>query len=285
MFIPLKTDKRERIPIIITESLAVNNDIIEETLHVFDGQYTASNLIANKVYELLKYGTGSKCVVDVSKFTFPSKFVEVEIIADSLMSTRASLIGFTNENTLKIIVSVSKFDRNLDEEYCINSIRSAIIHELTHGNIYLTRYEKEGDIVEDTPSYYNNIISILREGNCDDVYYFAYALYSTYYHEVQAMVSQTAFDVSRQIPKGTEITNDIIKEAFKKTNTYQVYSSNLRIVSKIKQMNNDERNIFLNKLSERGITIKLEKTLTKIEITSKSALKDAAANAMLVFDI
>lgn len=275
------------IPIVLNESILLPEELINETGHVMEGQYAAAKLAAEKAYDLIKYGDGSSCEINVSEFHLPFKKIIIEINF-GLLKTKASLTNITTEGELKINIFFRKADKFLGEEYCVDTIASAIIHEMSHGGIYFSRYYNTGDVGEDTPDYYDNLISIMNDdyfsGKME--YYLAFALYSTYYHEVQAMVSQTAFDIKRLLQGKENIGSNDIKRVLARTNTYQTYATNLKYtIPNIRSMGVDEQVLLLNNMKENGVEIKnLNKTLKRIEVVSTEALKAAASNAMLVLN-
>ena len=262
------------------------SESLNEILHAFDGQYAAAEKIAEAVYENLKY-KGKTTIVDISEFELPVTGAYVTVNEDSILKTSAQLENVLQNGNAIMTIYLNKYDRLLEKKDVLNIIASAVVHELTHGGIFLSRYHSEGDPGEDMPEYYENAAKIIEKDEYagTDVYYFAYALYSTYYHEVQAIISQTIHDVVTILPKDKEPDNESLKKALRQTNSYKAFTNNINIADKLLSAPIEEKLKIANELIKNGVNIvDLDKEAKRVKKVSERALKAISANLMRIYE-
>ena len=143
--------------------------------------------------------------------------------------------------------------------------------------------------IDSPPNYYDTAVYMMNELDENTIaYWYARGLYVTYYHEMNAIISQTHVQMFNQIGYGKPHTNDEIKKALVKTEPYNIYSTLLYdIIPTIKNMSDDEIinnivNVFNDIIKNNGITVNfIKQSLKKMENNAKLALHNVCRNAMI----
>ena len=117
-------------------------------------------------------------------------------------------------------------------------------------------------------------------------YKFSYALYATYYQEVNAIVSQTSTQLYNILGYSCNHNNEIIKNAIKNTEPYIIYNMILNeVVPCIENMTDLLiGNLIIKPLKQFNINLTINdiKKKTKyIKLISEKALHNILRNAML----
>ena len=263
----------------------INDNIILEALGSFNNQHNLAIELANVVYN-----NYLKNILNFEYLTTNDDIFKVKfIIDDTSMLNRfnASIIALNNiEKSITIKIYLSSQIKKQDSRYIINQLTSSITHELMHGNVFLKRLNNNVEI-SDEPIYYPNIISVIQTVKPDTILYkFSYALYATYYQEVNAIVSQTSTQLYNILGYGCNYDNEIIKNAIKKTESYIIYNMILNeVVPCVENMTDSLiENLIIKPLKQFNINLTINdiKKKTKyIKLISEKALHNILRNAML----
>ena len=244
---------------IIYESLMKFNDsfddsitkLINESLGAFNKQYKIAKLIASYAYSLLMNNSNSG-IIEIDSETI--KKVSVGLDLKTIWGCSASLKSIKN-GSLTIDINIPYNYKMLDKEKFINALSDPISHELMHYNVIVKRYEN-GAVLDERPSYYESVVNIIRGEKYVDtlVYEFAYALYSTYYQEVCAMVSQESIQFKNFLIN-KEKNNVNANSALKQCNSFIVYNNIVKhLIPTINLMSDaDLENEIVIPLKENGI--------------------------------
>ena len=255
------------------------DNLISESLGAFEQQYEISNNVASLAYKLLMNKESEGEITIENNIV---KKIHLTIYLKTIWGVSASLTEISDD-CMFLTINLPKNYIMLPREKFINALTDPISHELMHCNVFVKRYENNV-IPDDRPSYYNDVISIIGDESCQDdiVYDFAYALYSTYYQEVAAMVSQS----SRQFKNflmGNELNNRNANIALKQCNSYMIYNNIINYtVPTISNMSDDEINNRIVKYFN-GVGIDCDvnwvrKQLEKIHNVAKDALHNIIRN-------
>ena len=273
--IPIKCEK------IITEE---SEHFLNESLGAFEEQYELSKEIADIVYELSQ----DKAISYQYKTSYNKVFETINITNNYNVGSntiRGQISGLDVEEK-KIYI-----DFFIDENLIKSKIRfktlliNCIAHELMHGNIFFNRYQNNVEI-NDAPIYYDVIVRLIGEYEDDILGEFARGLYITYYHEMNALISQTNIQLYAILGYGKEHNNQEIKNALKKTEIYYVYNTLLYLtLPKINRMNDETlKNKIVIPFQYNGVDIDVEwvrKQCKKMEYKAKLAFNNIFRNAMI----
>ena len=268
------------------------NEIIDEENHMFNTQYKLSNEISNVVYEMILknvknniYPTSNNEHIDVVS-------IKIEDGINPYTNVVADIYRVDNEKKrISISLILPPNILTINKQMALNKISNAIVHELMHGNIFINRLNN-GQEINDMPSFYAYIIKIMKTINDEEniAYKFAYAIYATYYQEMQAIISQTAHNIFNIIKQNNikEYNNDILKKYLRFCEPYQIYGTILNeTLPIINSMDDyDIHKYIINIFSENGFdcTISFIREQSKIiEEKSKKALRKIINNATLIF--
>ena len=237
----------------IQEEVTFNDQIIDESLHVFNDQYEVAGLLADLTINALKYNKDT-FTVNVEKYNLPIKEVCIVIHKENLSPTLSGALtkvtsfgGITIEiNTIPNILVM------YDEKTAYNEFKNAIAHELEHAFTTLSEYKNTGT-VNDYSLLYNAVTEIMFNPTPpDDVYFFSYATYNVFGHEFNAFVSQCYGEVYDYLKKLDKVENQDIREALKKSETYRTFFINLRKLNMILDYDKKKKNNFIKSFNERS---------------------------------
>ena len=265
-------------------------EYIDEVSHKINDQDGISNKITDAVYNSLLYNKNKdKITVDISEFGTYTNEAHITVYSDGKLTNS---YGRTNNfEPLEIEIHVSQFWDVISQDKLKSDIRKTIAHELMHGNIFTNKYNKVKDLshdqivsaLNDYPDYYEDVVKIKSVSVPESLtYYFAYALYTSYYHEVQAFVAQSDsyFKKVLWLNRNRNITNENLREILKNCEEYSVFVQNISTVNHIRNMSTNEQKMFVqefNSMMSKGNEIRFEqlnKLLNKIETVSNHALKN-----------
>lgn len=213
------------------------DSLINESLGAFEKQYELTKEIASFAYSLLM---NNKEKGDFEVNNEIVQKIEVELDLKVIWGCSASLIG-VGDGFLSIKICMPDSYRMLSREKFMNAVSDPISHELMHYNVIIKRY-KNDVIPDERPSYYDKLINIIRNENYNNsiVYEFAYGLYSTYYQEIAAMVSQTLVQFKNFL-MGKEKNHINANSALKQCNSFIVYNNIINhLVPTINSMSEEE---------------------------------------------
>ena len=266
-------------------------EYIDEVSHKLNNQESIANKIANAIYDNL-YNVkknSTKIEVDISEYGTYADTATILIFTDGHIDKPYGQIN--DFRPLTIEIHVSRFWDMIPQEKLKSGIRKTIAHELMHGNIYSKRYDKVKDFdretilkaINDYPNYYEDVLRIKSAEEHDSlIYYFTYALYTSYYHEVQAFVAQSDsyFKKVLWLNRDRKITNDNLRDILKNCEEYQTFVQNIHTVNTLRNMTDGQRAVFLEELNSKmskGNEIQLDQLdglLDKIETAANHALRN-----------
>lgn len=268
-------------------SININETILNESLGVFEGQYEIAEYLSNISYEMLNKKT-NKNTVNVEQYKTWLKYVNLtlNIEYDNLLPNINARLEKIGTDSVNIIINVSYPCLNIYNETIMkNKILNCITHELMHDNIFIKRYTNGIEEFDDTPDEYPIYIQIMDENNPNTLLYkFGLALYSTFYQETQAIISQTVSNL-RLILMKQDVSNDEIKSAIAKSEGYIRFNIILHeLVPVLEHMSDDElfQQIELPLFSKYALNIKPKKLIKKFKNRSTIALRKIIKSAMLI---
>lgn len=281
MIIERKPRKKIEKKIVLTESVlhCIIRETLEEALGSFRRQEGLAEYCAGVIKQMVDNGERKK-VIDWNVDNIKKIIIEYEPTENHL--GKLTSYDFINK-TLKISVG-----RNI-EKY--GNVAEIISHELMHGNIYLSpkHYETSLKMELDTPDYYDNLIELL---NNEDgiVYNFAYGLYSIFYQEMQAIISQTATEIRGLINRKEidTITKKEFIDLIRQCKSYNIFKLNISDCCDIIDTMSDKEIQYLIvypfKNNKIDISTSFVKKMNKrIREVSNEALRKCINNAMIVY--
>lgn len=279
-----RTTKVKR-PVVITESKLreIIKNILFETMSSFPNQYEIAKTCVNGFVEMFNSDIKEK-TIEIRKNGINN--IILQIIEGRFLS-RVN-VHFDENN---IIISIGK-DNWSGERLDTNALYDKIVHELMHGNIYLSRDQNidDKDKVEDAPESYDvliKLLNILDEKSL--VYNYTYALYSCYYQEMQAIISQT-YSSMKEIyykKKLKTVDKNIFEELFKESTPYQTFKNNIYVCDVIDELDDStiEEEIIDVYTKNNLITDinEVRKNSTEIRRLSNKAIHKCMRNASLLY--
>ena len=258
--------------------------ILLESLGSFKNQKNMSYDISEKLLSVCFGEPSGKINVNLEKYNDNYIKTAVILFKRSYNDTSGELINIGSDGDVKISVNLSIMDlMSLSKESLFKTVAFIIANELMHSNIFYNRYYNGQDIY-DKPEEYNNSLDLKNDTEDDMIISgFAYALYNTYYQEIQAMVSQTNTEI-QSLYNGKKIDNNTLTNAIKNCTAYKIYSNNLMVCSKLKN-NEAKKKELLNYLNKYKININdIDNKINYIEEVSKKTIDRIYKNAMLYFE-
>lgn len=263
-----------------------SDEIIVESLGAFDKQYELSNNLSIIAYDMFCNHI-EKNVINVEEYNLWLKTIILNVYANNGIITNFSAkILNIGTDSVEIEINIpSNVHLKLNPDKSKKMIKNCIVHELMHDNIFLKRYNNNVKNYDDTPNDYATYIEIMQNENPDSIFYkIGLALYSTFYQEMQAIVSQTSSDLSSLLYQQDSLTNADIRNYIKQTdgyNRYQIILNNL--VNVIENTSDNEiKNISSILYKRYGLNINIKKEAKKWKYKSEQALKNIMRNAMLI---
>lgn len=216
-----------------------NIRIISESLGAFEEQYKLAKDLSNAVIDMVKNNTNNIRYQTENK-TIKIANIHIEYNELPIFNANIDRVNST-EDSININVLIPYSHIMIDRDKLIGELTNVITHELMHWNVYLKRLKNNINNVIDTPNYYSSLIKIIRNTEPSSIaHQFAYALYATYYQEVNAIVSQTNVQICNIIGHGKK-TNDDIKFALPQTESFQIYDNIINnVIPMINNLNNDD---------------------------------------------
>lgn len=227
---------------------------INEAYGCFDRQNEFAYTIAKEVYQLYFEGYSEGTIKCDWCEDVKSAYVRIK---KNLLNVSSASINAIDPETKKVTIYVLLGNYITSEKATkqdfIHEITSVISHELMHGNIFFKRNEKKLDI-EDTPEEYEKIVTVMRNADGDSLLYmFARALYSTYYQEENALISQVPSEIHK-LSKGKINRNNVFK-IMKETDPYITFFNSYSVLCP-----------YLNKLSDKDLIFQLVEPLSEFDI-------------------
>lgn len=295
MHIPLKKENIEIIPykkgdILNEEYENICTLILNESLGAFENQYAVCKEIAPIILDMYKKHIPSNVIpIEIES---PIKEVHINVNQNipqgtMIMHTQGEINRINNDlGIIGINIFIPQgFYMHKNDEFILKEIENCIAHEFMHGNIFLKRLDNNQDVF-DTSQDYETYLTIIREtDNNSFLYKYAYGMYSTYYQEMQAIISQTSVQIRNIIGK-PNATNEEVKEALKQTEAYQIFTQNAYDLGAFLEKSKDNGVVWeylIEELSKYGIKIDmktLEKNIKRIINRSNVAIFKIMRNAM-----
>ncbi len=259
---------------------------LNESLGAFDGQYELSKELAEHIYDLSKLQVQTYVIYPMCNQMFKTVKVDINYnTTNEVVKAQISMLNF-DEKKIGILLTINQNIINRNEYRYKSLLKNAIAHELMHGNVFFQRHKNQVEIF-DAPIYYDSLVKILgQEENNKVLYNFVDGLYITYYQEMNALVSQTNVQIYNQLGYGKDVSNEMIKNALKKTEPYYRYTTLLnKTLPFIEKMSDDDIiNMIVKPLNEEGIecdVIWVKKQCQRMKHESEIALEHIFRNAML----
>lgn len=281
MFIERKPRKKIEKKIVLTEGVlrCIIKEVLEEALGSFKKQEELGEYCAEIIRQMINNGEVKRTIrwndKNIKKINLEHKPTENYL-------GKLTSYDFYNK-TLNIHVG-----RNIKK---YNNVAEVISHELMHGNIYLSpkHYETSLKMELDTPDYYDDLIKTLD--NVDGIAYnFAYGLYSIFYQEAQAIISQTATEIRGSINKREidTITKKEFIDLIRQCKSYNIFKLNISDCCDIIDTMSDKEIqcliVYPFKNNKININISFVKKMNRrIREVSNEALRKCINNAMIVY--
>jgi hypothetical protein len=185
-----------------------------------------------------------------------------------------------NSKTLYIEIG----SENLDNKEFRYKLPSILSHELMHGNVNLNLFGNgQFSLINRYSDLYIQCVNVIKKGQYDLAYYFAYALYSTDWQEVQAFVSQTSGEIIDTVRRlNHPITRSEFKKIYANTNSVLTYHSNVEICNTILSMDcKDSYNEICFDIPFFKNLLMIKKYAKHALNISGRALKDCGRNSMI----
>ena len=261
-------------------------ELINEKWGAFEGQYDLSKEISNVLYDMLLKNENKRCFHTKHN---KIQMVDLSYVLDIYSLTPQGVIKGLNSENGKLIMEFKIPPKIIvmPKDKVIKMLINVVTHELMHGYIFLKRIEHNVNQIEDAPDYYDKLIDILQYVNNNSILYkFAYGLYSIYYQESNAIISQTSEQI-RILLNGKEKTNNNIRNALKETESYIIYYNILvDLIPFIRKMSNEEIiEKLINPLKNYGIFFSIKdinKKCKLMKIVAEHSINSIIKNAMFL---
>ena len=260
---------------------SVNEMLINEELGSFTNQYVISKKCAEKLKNMyINSVYHDTLTIDEDDAL---KNVDLTISTNNYVSTQLTSYDY---ETLTAYIAVGI--RNFINNELFNNLSSTIAHELMHYNVFIKQETNNANI--EIPYWYPIIVAIMKE-TYNTAYHFARMLYSTYYQEVNAFVSQISEEIKNKFRfKKGKITRENFKKAFIELEPVITYNYNMRYYWNVMNLSDEKiKSDICNVIEEKS---KDEIKWTPKDIRDKckqaykisqNALRDCYRNAMLAF--
>jgi hypothetical protein len=257
-------------------------ETIKEELGSFENQNQIAKYLATEAE--LAYKNGDYDIISTIPYSGPIKYAEIHITDDYVICNLSGI----NPRQKKAIINIPESVFSSKEK--IQNLMNSVAHELMHGNVYLQQINHGYMPEMSLPDEYRKFCEVKTKeyNNGSDLYYFAYGVYSTYYNEVNAFVSQVSaeiLDKAKNKP-GILYMKDF-QYLYAQTNSVLSFKANIMETNKIIRMTCNEINgTIVQPLKQYGITMGVDEVLSKckeIRDISRRALKDCRRNAMLAY--
>lgn len=212
--------------------------VLNEILGSFNQQYEMADKVAENI---LQHLNDKEIVVDLSEYGNDLiKGCKISLTKSIYDEIKGSFLGLTEQNEVIINVVIGA---KIHKE----NLASVIAHEMMHCYISVSRYNK-GLEFDDTPETYHKINYVLNNSKGMD-YVLALILYSTYYQEVNALVSQVTSNLKYIFSvNGEEINTETIKKYLPYTESYRRYTEILyEYIPSIEGMSDESKEKMINK--------------------------------------
>ena len=276
----------------IVENCNIINNVdvlpLTEELHSFEGQTDLSKELAQHILFMLEKDIKQQDYFPQNNNVF--KVVNIDLMPSETNNIRGDIRGFNIETkTVMLTIYINKLILGFQSSNIIlNRLSHVIAHELMHGYIFTQKETTEETM--DIPPYYGTALSIMRHGYEGIIQDFAYALYATYYHETQAIISQANTNVemilnSRKITNPN--TNDLVK-IVKQIEPYGIFEMVIGVSQEVLRMNDEtiQKEIveplkrFHFECSEQWIRNQSNKMIN----IAQKALRKIIRNSLLIFE-
>lgn len=206
---------------------------IDEECHIFDGQYEWASKIVDEVIQHIMMKEYN-FIVAAKYGVFQTVDVTINIIEGDECHGNIYRIN-DDEGKIWIKLFIGEFSfKGKNYQQIKNKLLIPIVHELMHGNIFLSRMASnsiDDDKVDETPNYYENLIHAMNDVEPgSDSYIFSRALYLLYYQETQAIISRVWAEMRNLFSKKAQIlTKNDFKYALLHIDLYKDVSDSIWI--------------------------------------------------------
>jgi hypothetical protein len=258
--VTLHENKREAylVNLVLKEDVSGYGEmILSEALGSFEHQKDITKMVLKRLEEYWTYSSKENIVVDVSML---KDSLIKRIIVDYKCTydlTNASLMNINSDGDAFLEINVNKQSKGINEKEFSQNLYPYVAHELMHANVLLQRYFKGQSL--NIPDYYGKSLVMYRNLiNTRPIYAeFAFMLYSTYYNERNAFISQVSYEIENKLKliNGT-ITTETVKSLIKNTNAYKNYSNNIKVADTIlNKFTNEDLSGLEKELKSYGINL------------------------------
>lgn len=202
--------------------------LITEELHSFNTQYSLAQELTNIVINMLHS--------NVMEYTYTINNNETLhqvtfTIATNTSYPKARIMSVNQESkAIGLEILIPNTYKQIPLGDFQRMLLHTITHELMHSYIFINRIGNS-QTIEDAPQYYENLLQIANQMDDDTLaHQMAILMYSTYYHESQAIISQTAIDVKMILKQNNNMnpTASDILEVLRKTEGYNLIANSLK---------------------------------------------------------
>ena len=267
-----------------------------ESFGAFENQYEAAMKIAEMAYGKAINGGGHFDFELPDGNLFNTISVDVSVVdlyGEKFEITKVNI----EEKKVFLNIVLHKFQLISSGQDAIRMIYERIAHELMPGNILFGRSSliKNGDD-EDTkvrkvinqPEWYKAVLDFFEKEH-QEYNWFGYAMYSTFYQETQAIISQVSPEIENKCfdyltkNKGGEITKDLFLSFLRTTDAMVIYTKNISFVESITP---DVEEIILERLKNYGVELDkngFRRQCRYILKQSRNAIPAIYRNAMIAY--
>lgn len=235
-------EKRKNVRIIPNKlnegrKTAIASKLLKEELGAFKEQYQISDIITDGLKAPIENMRSCNVNITIGSSVLDSVSVNIVFGEDGgtdFMVPRASLDDYNCEGkTCTITLCLPSSTRSQSWKSVSYSVNHIIAHELMHYFIFVKRAIK-GVPLNDIPEDYRYWIEVLRNSDTTDLTYsFTYGLYSTFYHEINAIVSQSSRSVKAFLfGNDMQPTTENIRNALSRNEMYGSLLSNMKFVKR-----------------------------------------------------
>lgn len=283
MIVELKKNK-EKPPKKLSKNGLRNliREMIDEMWSSFPNQYDIAKVCADAFVEMLKAGEMRR---EIEYKSGPIEKITIVIKnGNYLINTD---IDFDKGNVIISLVLNNWVGRTKQELY------EAIALELMHGNTFLSRYNNISDKekIEDTPGDYRKLLELYGDYPYSTAGRLAYAMYSCYYQETQAIISQTYSSIKKEYnERGLKvITKRTFRTLLRDSTPWQIFSGNIEdccnVIDGMSQTDIEKNIIRIYKIYGIEINLKtLSKEIKRIRKVSNEALIKCMKNSTFFYN-
>ena len=230
----------------------INETLLSESLHVFENQYEVADLLSDIIVECIMSNKNT-ATINVSRYNLPFTQVTININKNSLIAKPSATLNTVDENgNLIVVLNIcNQITAYYTKKELYLELKNIIAHELEHSYTILKTYNNTGNVDNtSTNTLYRTVYDIVvNPTSYNDVYYIAYAIYSTFGHELNAFVSQCYGEVYNYLSKLDTLSNKSIIEALKNSEVYKIFNTNIQNITQVLNYSDDNKRKFIDRFN------------------------------------